>query len=228
MLRPFQTRTGRPASGGEKRTEDTDVGVSLRDLGAVDVSGLLRLTESLTEADWTGNTFRQDALALGTHAVTDNILIKTEWDPSPSTSGLQHFEDLVCVWARARQADLRTVLPIAREDTDIVPVHTLPEWERYRTVVEPLVDQGIAPLRRLRGVVTRLALVRLPGGGHIAPHIDGQPRAARTHRIHVALSSTPSVEHKIDDREFAMPRGQPMTSTTASVIPCATRAARPG
>ncbi|MDB5369848.1 MAG: Beta-hydroxylase, aspartyl/asparaginyl family [Roseomonas sp.] len=184
-----------------------DIGVPLKDMGPVDVSGLINVVESLTEADWTGNTFRQDALASGAHATTDNILMKTEWHPSVSTSGLQHFEDLVVVWARARGVDPEKVLPIARENTDLWPVFTMPEWLAYKDILGPLVEQVIAPLKKPRGVVSRLALVRLPAGAHIAPHIDGHLMATKAHRIHVSLSSTPSVEYKIDGRKFTMLKG---------------------
>ncbi|MBO1076601.1 aspartyl/asparaginyl beta-hydroxylase domain-containing protein [Roseomonas marmotae] len=184
-----------------------DIGVPLKDLGPIDVKGLLKLVEGLTEEDWTGNTFRQDAVAAGAHSATDNILMKTEWHPSASTSGLQHFEDLVCVWARAKGHDPQPFLPIAREDTDVWPVYTMPDWLRFQEVLAPVVEQAIAPLKTPRGVVTRLALVRLKAGGHIAPHIDGHAMAARAHRIHVSLSSTPSVEYKIDGRKFTMAMG---------------------
>jgi hypothetical protein len=184
-----------------------DIGVPLKDLGLVDVKGLVKRIESLTEADWTGNTFRQDAVAASAHSVTDNIMMKTEWHPSASTSGLQHFEDLVYVWAKAKGLDPEPLLPIAREDTDVWPVYTMPEWLPFKDVLEPLVEQAIAPLKTPRGVVTRLALVRLKGGGHIAPHIDGHMMATKAHRIHVSLSSTPSVEYKIGGRKFTMEMG---------------------
>lgn len=184
-----------------------DIGVPLRDLGRIDVSGLLARVQQLTEADWTGNTFRRDALASGVHEAADSIVMKTEWHPSASGTGLQHFEDLVHVWARHRGLDPQPYMPIAREDTDLWPVFTLPDWNRFRDVLEPVVEQAIAPLKRPGGVVTRLALVRLPGGASVAPHIDGQPMAARAHRIHVSLSSSPTVEYKIDGRKFSMLMG---------------------
>lgn len=184
-----------------------DIGVPLRDLGPVDVRGLLEVVGSLAEADWTGNTFRRDALAAGVHAATDSILMKTEWHPSATTTGIRHFEDLVYVWARERGLDPEKYLPIAREDTDVWPVFTMPDWLRFRDVLAPVVEQAIAPLRRPRGVVTRLALVRLRGGARIAPHVDAHAMAARAHRIHVSLSSTPSVEYKIGGRKFAMRLG---------------------
>jgi hypothetical protein len=184
-----------------------DIGVPLRDLGPVDVSQAVKLVESLTEADWTENTFRQDAVAAKAHAVTDNIMMKTEWHPSASGSGLQHFEDLITVWARAKGHDPEKFLPIGREDTDVWPVYTMPEWERYRGVLEALVNQAIAPLRTPYGIITRLALVRLRAGADIAPHTDGHAMAAVAHRIHVSLSSTPSVEYKIGGRKFTMLMG---------------------
>jgi hypothetical protein len=184
-----------------------DIGVPLRDLGAVDVSGLIEMVGQLTEEDWTGNTFRRDALAASAHAVTDNILFKTEWHASASTTGIQHFEDLVYVWAKERGLDPERYLPVAREDTDLWPVFTMPDFQRFQEILAPVVERAIAPVRRPGGVVTRLALVRLQAGGHIAPHVDGHAMAEKAHRIHVSLSSTPSVEYKIAGRRFTMLMG---------------------
>ena len=94
--------------------------------------GLWPCRQRLTEADWTANTFRQDALASSVHSATDNILMKTEWHPSATSSGIGHFEDLVHVWAKERGLDPKKYLPIAREDTDVWPVYTMPEWTAIR------------------------------------------------------------------------------------------------
>ena len=72
-----------------------DIGEPLKDLGPVDIKPAVALVETLTEADWTGNTFRQDCLADPVHCVTNNIIFKHEWHPSASRTGIQHFEDLV-------------------------------------------------------------------------------------------------------------------------------------
>jgi hypothetical protein len=162
----------------------------------------------LSEADWTANTFRQDALASAVHSATDNIMMKTEWHPSATSSGIGHFEDLVHVWARERGLDPKKYLPIAREDTDVWPVFTMPDWLRYESVIQPIVDQVMGHLKQPGGVLTRLALVRLRGGANIAPHIDNHAMAAKAHRIHVSLSNTPSVVYKIGGKKFTMRMGR--------------------
>lgn len=185
-----------------------DIGVPLRDLGPVDVAGIAAMVEQLTEADWTANTFRQDALASSVHAVTDNILMKTEWHPSATSTGIQYFEDLVHVWAKERGLDPKKFLPIAREDTDVWPVYTMPDWTRYQSLMEPIVKQVIGYLNQPGGVVTRLALVRLRAGAKIDSHIDNHAMAAKAHRIHVSLSNTPSVTYKIGGKKFVMKYGR--------------------
>ena len=184
-----------------------DIGEPLKDLGPVDIKPAIALVETLTETDWTGNTFRQDMLADPVHCVTNNIIFKHEWHPSASRTGIQHFEDLVYLWAKQRNLDPEQYLPVGREETDVWPVFTLPEWVRFRDVLGPLVEQVVAPLKTPFGVITRLALVRLNPGGHILPHTDGHAMAVRAHRIHVPLTSSPAVEYKIGGRKLAMRAG---------------------
>jgi len=185
-----------------------DIGVPLRDLGPVDVSGIAEVVKGLSEADWTANTFRQDALASKVHSATDNIMMKTEWHPSATSTGIGHFEDLVHVWAKERGLDPKNYLPIARENTDVWPVYTMPDWLKYKDVLQPVIDQVLAYLKRPGGIITRLALVRLRGGANIAPHIDQHAMAAKAHRVHVSLSESPSVTYKIDGRKFTMRYGR--------------------
>jgi hypothetical protein len=185
-----------------------DIGEPLRDLGPVDVAGIMGVVKNLSEADWTANTFRQDALAASVHSVTDTILMKTEWHPSATSTGIGHLEDLVHVWAKERGLDPKLYLPIAREDTDVWPVFTMPDWQRYKDVLQPIVEQVVGYLKQPGGVVTRLALVRLRGGANIGPHVDEHAMAAKAHRIHVSLSDSPSVVYKIGGRKFSMRMGR--------------------
>ena len=185
-----------------------DIGVPLRDLGAVDVGPMVSLVEQLTEQDWTEFNFRRDALADKVHGVTDNIVLKTEWHPSASTTGIPHFEDLVWIWASERGLDPHKFLPVAREETDTWPVFTMPDYARYRDIVEPLVEQAIRKLKGPRGVITRIALVRLRAGDKIDAHVDGHLMATRSHRIHVPLSPSQSIVYKIDGRKCTMELGR--------------------
>jgi hypothetical protein len=184
-----------------------DIGVPLRDLGKVDVSPLVERIKALTEEDWQRNTFRQDVLAYGAHSSTEAILFKQEWHLSAAKTSLGHMEDMIWSWAKGKGLDPHPYLPILREDTDFWPVYTFPDWQVHKDVLEPLVNACIRLLGKPRGVVTRLALVRLPGGGHIKPHVDGHDMAARAHRLHVSLSRSPSVVYKIDGRKFTMQEG---------------------
>ena len=52
-----------------------DIGVPLRDLGAVETAPLRAHLEELGDDAWIRNTFRQDALADGAHSTTQAILI---------------------------------------------------------------------------------------------------------------------------------------------------------
>jgi hypothetical protein len=184
-----------------------DIGVPLKDLGKVDVAALAERVKALTPADWQRNTFRQDVLSYGAHSVTDSILFKQEWHQSAAKTSVGHFEDMIWIWAKEKGFDPLPYLPILREDTDLWPVFTFPDWNQFKDVLEPLVEACIQRLGKPGGVVTRLALVRLPGGSRILPHIDGHVMAGKAHRLHVALSNSPSVVYKIDGRKFSMAAG---------------------
>ena len=184
-----------------------DIGVPLRDLGKVDVGPLVERVKSLTEADWAANTMRQDFFARGAHSATQNIVFKQEWLDAASPIGLSHIEDIIWSWAKEKGLDPVDFLPILREDSDAWPVYTFPDWRRFEDVLEPLIEEIKARIGRPGGIVSRLALVRLPGGAKIKKHVDAHEMAAKAHRLHVALSGSPSVYYKIDNRKFTMQAG---------------------
>ncbi|MEM7442352.1 MAG: aspartyl/asparaginyl beta-hydroxylase domain-containing protein [Pseudomonadota bacterium] len=185
-----------------------DIGRPIKDLGPVKVDALKSRLAALPEEAWTANTFRQEALAAGAHATAQSILFKHEWHPRYNTLGFPHLEDLVRHWATVRGQDADRFMPINREETDLGPVYTFPDWNDWRDVISPIVDKAIASLRTARGVVTRLALVRLQPGLRIDPHTDGQPMAEKAHRIHVAIDGNIGVRYKIDGRNVTMAPGR--------------------
>ena len=141
-----------------------DIGVPLRDLGKIEIGPLAARVRALDEGEWTRNTLRQDALAFGAHSATQSILLKHEWNLEAANTGVAHLEDIIWSWAKGRGLDPHPFLPVAREETDVAPIFTLPDYLRFRDVVEPVVAQCIQKLGQPNGIVTRLALVRLPGG----------------------------------------------------------------
>lgn len=184
-----------------------DIQVPYRRLGPVDIRAAAEMVRAMPPEAWRRNTFRQDALADPAHNTTESILFKHEWDPRYNASGLRWLEEVVVAWADEKGVDPAPFMPIAREDTDLGPVYTFPDWRDFEPVLGPLVEQAIRPLKTAQGVITRLALVMLKPGYRIAPHIDGQPMAEKAHRIHVTILSPPGVEYKVGGRKFTMPAG---------------------
>jgi len=185
-----------------------DIGAPVKDLGPVNIDGLKQRLADLPEDAWTANTFRQEALAAGAHATAQAIMFKHEWHPNYNAAGFPHLEDLVQHWASSRGQDARLFMPINREETDLGPVYTFPDWAAWRDVLMPVVDQTISSLRTAYGVITRLALVRLQPGHRVEPHTDGQPMATRSHRIHVAIVGNLGVRYKIGGRNISMKPGR--------------------
>lgn len=185
-----------------------DIGTPYRDLGPVDgIKALQTFVEALDEAEWTANTFRQEALAGGPHSVTQNIILKHEWHPYANPWRMRRMEDLIIQWAREKGMDPADLTPVDRFDTDMGFVYTFGQWEKFQDVLAPVVASAIAPLRTENGVIMRLALVRLPAGKTIKSHTDKQPLAGVAHRLHVPLSGGRAVHYKIDGKKFFMKEG---------------------
>ena len=51
---------------------------------------------------------------------------------------------------KERGLDPKQFLPIAREDTDVWPVYTMPDWLRYQDVLQPIIDQ-VNPAEPMKG-----------------------------------------------------------------------------
>ncbi len=185
-----------------------DIGVPYRDLGPVDVAAAVAHVAGLDEDAWTANSFRQDILADGVHDATRAILFRHEWMRWTNPWRVNTMEDLIGKWAEAKGLDPTPFMPVAREETDMGPFYTFREWHDHEAMLGPVVEQALDKVRSERGVVTRLALVRMTPGATIAPHVDGQPMAAKAHRLHVPLLAPPGVEYKIGGKKFKMRRGR--------------------
>ncbi len=192
-----------------------DIGAPYKVLGKVDVAEAAKAIAKLPAEAWDRNVFRQDVLADQVHSATKAILFRHEWDRWVNVWGMVDMAHLVQEWARRTKRDPEPFLPIGRDETDIGPIYTFPDWRDFEGVLQPIVDQvtgmfeaksGAKPGTK-SGIVTRLALVMMPPGYKIAPHIDGQQMAHKAHRVHVPLICPPGVEYKVDGKKFTMKLG---------------------
>ena len=147
----------------------------------------------------------------GAHSVTQAILFKHEWRAFPGTLNIRHMEDAVFLWARSKGYDPAQYLPLYQEITEAGPIYTFPAWAQISDLFRPLIRNVLQILvgtgKPVSGVVTRLALVKMPAGAVIKPHVDGQEMAAKAHRLHVSLTAPPGVIYKIGGRKFQMKAG---------------------
>ncbi len=185
-----------------------DIGVPYRDLGAVDVKQAADFVAALPEDAWTRNTFRQEVLADKVHAATQTIILRHEWVRDENPWGVHELGDLVRDWARPKGLDPTPFLPTAKEETAMGPIYTFREWDEYRPAFEALVEQAIKPVKTERGLVVRIALVALNPHAEILPHVDGQPYAYVSHRLHVPLTGSGDVRYKIAKKKFSMKPGR--------------------
>ena len=185
-----------------------DIGVPFKMLGEIDVAALVEHVENLPEEAWAANRFRQEVLADGVHSVTNAILFRHEWDRWRNPWGMVEMRELIDKWAAKTGRDPKPYYPIDKEETDIGPIYTFSDWQAHAEAIQPVVDQILAGFKYPHPIVTRLALVRLQPGGHIAAHVDGQPMAHKAHRVHVPLSNSEGVEYKVDGKKFKMRKGR--------------------
>lgn len=79
-----------------------------------------------------------------------------------------------------------------------------PGWARLADVAQPLMDSIIASFYAPGGTILRAMAARLEVGGTIKPHVDALQSFARTHRIHIPLTSNSHVRFTVDGRPCPM------------------------
>lgn len=186
-----------------------DIGVPYKVLTTVDAAAAAAFVAALPEDAWTLNRFRQEVMAASPHRQsTRAILLKHNWVPYQYPWRARTMREVVLDWCRQEGEDPEPVAPEIESENRHGAINVFPQWHEFRHVLEPLVEQAIAPVKTEAGVVNRIALVDLRPGGKIDPHVDGQDMAKRAHRIHIPLITPPGVEYKIDGKKFLMQTGK--------------------
>ncbi len=76
--------------------------------------------------------------------------------------------------------------------------YSAPQWESWRALLEPVLEQAVRPYGYARGEFPRVMLARMAPGGVILPHRDANPAAKWPHKIHVPLLTNDGVTFFID------------------------------
>jgi hypothetical protein len=81
-------------------------------------------------------------------------------------------------------------------------------WKRISNVALPLIEHIIELHYEPGGVLLRAVAANLKAGGRIRPHRDSLKSFHMGHRIHIPITTNPSVRFSIDGRPFAMQPGK--------------------
>lgn len=71
-------------------------------------------------------------------------------------------------------------------------------WAEWRSRLEPVMRQAVAPYGYANSEFPRVMLARMAPGGIIEPHIDSAPAATWPHKVHVPIQTNPEVKFFID------------------------------
>lgn len=87
------------------------------------------------------------------------------------------------------------------------PVFDLPAWEPWASRLQPILEAAAAPFGYARGFFPRIMLAKLPAGAFIAPHVDGEPRFTRAHKVHVPIATNPGAVFFVGDQRHHLAEG---------------------
>jgi len=82
-----------------------------------------------------------------------------------------------------------------------------PSWAVWKPLLQPVIDQAIAPYGFAEPVVPKAMLARLEANARIDRHIDEAPSNPTVHKIHVPIVTNPSALFEIDGEVFHFERG---------------------
>lgn len=86
--------------------------------------------------------------------------------------------------------------------------HDRPAWAEWRTLLEPVLRQAVAPYGYARGEFPRVMLARMAPGGEIKPHRDANAAAKWPHKIHVPLLTNDQVTFFVEGTGYHLPEGE--------------------
>ncbi|WP_420384190.1 aspartyl/asparaginyl beta-hydroxylase domain-containing protein [Novosphingobium sp.] len=86
--------------------------------------------------------------------------------------------------------------------------HDRPAWPGWRSTLEPVLAQAVAPYGYARGVYPRVMLAKMPPGGVIHQHVDANPAAKWPHKIHIPLFTNPGVTCFFGGEQHHFPVGE--------------------
>ncbi len=81
-------------------------------------------------------------------------------------------------------------------------------WAEWRDLLTPVLQSAAADYGYENGVFPRVMLARMPAGGVILPHRDGNPAAKWPHKVHVPLLTNDQVHFRVDALHFQMAEGE--------------------
>lgn len=85
--------------------------------------------------------------------------------------------------------------------------YTNPAWEIWHPLLEPIMEQAVAPYGFQRPVFAKAMLAKLQAGQIIDPHRDGAGSNLRCHKIHVPLVTNPDALFFVAGHNFHLEPG---------------------
>jgi hypothetical protein len=81
-------------------------------------------------------------------------------------------------------------------------------WDEWKALLEPVLREATADYGYGRGEFPRVMLARMPGGGRIQPHKDGNPAARWPHKIHVPIQTNDQVTFYVEGVGYHLAEGE--------------------
>ena len=83
-----------------------------------------------------------------------------------------------------------------------------PDWESFKTIVNPIMDSVIEQHYQPGGKVIRAVFAKLLAGSVIKPHTDAHPSFKLGHRIHIPITTNDRVRFTIDGKPHHLSVGK--------------------